>query len=242
MITSHFLFSSFRPSSLITPPAPLVSVVQQQRPPEVSTADGRSSASGVKRFQSCTKKIQRKGFNFCLNGFSFVTVGHSHIFRPHIVKPVARPSSPSPFCADAPPPPAATALSKSHPSEPGNHRQSLPDRRCPPPLICSSLVLVCSSSGVQGKWPTPGGDLTSVPLLSSPDLDALCDPATPAPSASLPCSSPPPRSSSISSAALSSMPSPPSHPPHPPLTSTGLRGRAASSESPPIHFQQMSSR
>lgn len=102
----------------------------------------------------------------------------------------------------------------------------------PAPVISSSLFLL-SSSGVQGKWPTPGGDLTSVPLLSSPDLDALCDPATPSPTASLPRSSPP-RSSSIPSAALSSTPP---HPPHPQLnfppsvraqTSAGRPGRAAS--------------
>lgn len=105
----------------------------------------------------------------------------------------------------------------------------------PAPLISSSLFLLSSSSGVQGKWPTPGGDLTSVPLLSSPDLDALCDPATPSPTASLPRSSPP-RSSSIPSAALSSTPPHPPHPPHPQLnfppsvraqTSAGRPGRAA---------------
>lgn len=103
----------------------------------------------------------------------------------------------------------------------------------PAPLISSSLFLLSSSSGVQGKWPTPGGDLTSVPLLSSPDLDALCDPATPSPTASLPRSSPP-RSSSIPSAALSSTPPPPPHPQlnfHPSMraqTSAGRPGRAAS--------------
>lgn len=127
----------------------------------------------------------------------------------------------------------------SHPSDSGNNSQSLPGHRHPLPLISSFLLLFSSySTGIQGKWPTPGGDLTSVPLLSSPDLDALCDPARPSPTASLLRSSPP-RTSSISTAALSSFPSSPNQPLHPPhsqltfppsvcaQTSTGRPGRAA---------------
>ncbi|XP_074468071.1 uncharacterized protein LOC141753380 isoform X3 [Sebastes fasciatus] len=41
--------------------------------------------------------------------------GRVHIFRPHVVKSVDRPSSPSPFSADVPPP-ESTPLPKSHPS------------------------------------------------------------------------------------------------------------------------------
>ncbi|XP_040006419.1 EH domain-binding protein 1-like protein 1 isoform X2 [Xiphias gladius] len=52
-----------------------------------------------------------------------------------------------------------------------------------------------------------GGDITPVPLLSSPDLDALCDPAAPTLPASLPRSSPP-RSSSRSTSILFSSPHP----------------------------------
>uniref|UniRef100_A0A668VI94 C2 NT-type domain-containing protein n=1 Tax=Oreochromis aureus TaxID=47969 RepID=A0A668VI94_OREAU len=48
-------------------------VSYQRRPPEIQTADDSASASG-----------------------------HSHIFRPQIVKSVARPTSPSPFSSDAP--------------------------------------------------------------------------------------------------------------------------------------------
>lgn len=204
--------------------------MQQQRPQEVLAADVHSSASGVKTFECCTKT--RYDISASVESLFFRHLGHSHIFRPHIVKPVARPSSPSPFCTDAAPP-AAPALPLPQPS--GNNSQSLLGCRHPLPLILSFLFLLSSSSsvGVQGKWPTPGGDLTSVPLLSSPDLDALCDPASPAPTASLHRSSPP-RSSSISSAALSSSP-PPSHPPpHTQLTfplsvcaqtSTGWPGR-----------------
>ncbi|XP_055370561.1 cytospin-A isoform X13 [Betta splendens] len=89
----------------------------------------------------------------------------SHIFRPQIVKSIARPSSPSPFSADVPPPASALSSPTSHPM---------------------------SESGAQGAWSI--SDVAPVPLLSSPDLDALCDPVAPALSASLSrssCSSPP---------------------------------------------------
>ncbi|KAL6098829.1 ehbp1l1 [Pungitius sinensis] len=108
--------------------------------------------------------------------------GHPHIFRPQVVKSIARPSSPSPFYTVAPP----LALPKTHPST--------------------------LESGAQGTWLTSGSDITPVPLLSSPDLDALCDPAAPALTASLPFSSPP-RSSSLSTSVLFSSPQPPLSPP-----------------------------
>nr|XP_019966379.1 PREDICTED: EH domain-binding protein 1-like protein 1 isoform X2 [Paralichthys olivaceus] len=69
-----------------------------------------------------------------------------------------------------------------------------------------------SVTGVQGTWLTSDsapikGDIAPVPLLSSPDLDALCDPVAPALPAPLPRSSPP-RSSSLSTSVLLSSPPP----------------------------------
>ncbi|XP_070700078.1 EH domain-binding protein 1-like protein 1 isoform X3 [Pempheris klunzingeri] len=134
-----------------------VPVSHQRRPPEVQTADDLTSVSG-----------------------------RSHIFRPQIVKSIARPSSPSPFSADALPLASTPPLPKSLPS--------------------------VSESGTQGAWlksesaPT-GSVITPVPLLSSPDLDALCDPEAPALNASLPRSSAP-RSSSLSTSVLFSSPHP----------------------------------
>ncbi|XP_054907472.1 EH domain-binding protein 1-like isoform X18 [Poeciliopsis prolifica] len=87
--------------------------------------------------------------------------GRSHVFRPQIVKSFARPTSPSPLSTDSSP------LSSS----------SLP--KCPPSG---------SESVTQGLWPTSApaiGNISPVPLLTSPDLDALCDPETPALSAAL---------------------------------------------------------
>ncbi|CAG11742.1 unnamed protein product, partial [Tetraodon nigroviridis] len=105
-----------------------VSALQQRRPPAVASAGACASTSG-----------------------------HAHTFRPQVVKPILRPSSPSPLSADAPP------LPTPHPH--------------------------VSESGVQGAW--PDADIAPVPLLSSPDLDSLCDPATPVLSNSFPRSSPP---------------------------------------------------
>nr|XP_043897284.1 uncharacterized protein LOC122779208 isoform X1 [Solea senegalensis] len=118
----------------------------QRRPPEVQSVDDAASASV-----------------------------RSHIFKPQIVKSVARPSSPSPFSADAPSLALKHSAAKSPPSG--------------------------SESGAKGAWlssdsSTVGGDITPVPLLSSPDLDALCDPVVPSLPVSLPHSSPP-RSSSV---------------------------------------------
>ncbi|XP_034062332.1 EH domain-binding protein 1-like protein 1 isoform X22 [Gymnodraco acuticeps] len=107
--------------------------------------------------------------------------GHAHIFRPQLVKSIDRPSSPSPFSADAPPPESTPHLPKSHPS------------------------ISESPRGAQGSWLTSGSDISTVPLLCSPDLDALCDPEAPALTASLPRSSPS-RSSSLSTSVLFSSP------------------------------------
>ena len=82
------------------------------------------------------------------------------------------------------------------------------------------LLLLSSSSGVQGMWLKSGVDIKPIPLLTSPDLDSLCDPATPARhSASLPRSSPP-SASSLSTFVFFSCPQPlsavsPSAPPAP---------------------------
>ncbi|KAM7374562.1 hypothetical protein PAMP_007210 [Pampus punctatissimus] len=115
--------------------------------------------------------------------------GRSHIFRPQIVKSIGRPSSPSPFSTDAPPLASAPPLPKSHLSSSESD---------------SALI---------------GGDTTPVPLLSSPDLDALCDPETPTLPASLPRSLPP-RLSSLSTStffssplAVTQLPTSPSAPP-----------------------------
>ncbi|XP_026226484.1 EH domain-binding protein 1-like protein 1 isoform X2 [Anabas testudineus] len=64
-----------------------VPVSHQRRPQEVQIADDPTSAAV-----------------------------RSHIFRPQIVKSIARPSSPSPFSADAPPLPSTLPAPKSHPT------------------------------------------------------------------------------------------------------------------------------
>ncbi|KAF3841048.1 hypothetical protein F7725_006910 [Dissostichus mawsoni] len=107
--------------------------------------------------------------------------GHAHIFRPQLVKSIDRPSSPSPFSADAPPHESTPHLPKSHPS------------------------MSESPRGAQGSWLASGSDISTVPLLCSPDLDALCDPEAPALTASLPRSSSS-RSSSLSTSVLFSSP------------------------------------
>uniref|UniRef100_A0A3B5AH60 EH domain-binding protein 1-like n=1 Tax=Stegastes partitus TaxID=144197 RepID=A0A3B5AH60_9TELE len=137
----------------------------QQRPPEVQTGDDSASASG-----------------------------RSHVFRPQIVKPIARPTSPSPFSADAPSLEPTPPLSKSHPSS--------------------------SESGVQGSWlksdsAPGGGGIAPVPLLTSPDLDALCDPVVTTRPPSLPHSSPP-HPSSLSTSTFFSPPLTVAHPSAPP--------------------------
>ncbi|KAK0145410.1 EH domain-binding protein 1-like protein 1 [Merluccius polli] len=99
---------------------------------------------------------------------------HAHIFRPHIVKTVARPSSPSPFAPDTPPfdktgTNKAAAIKKSPSSETGGQG------------VCPG-----SDTTVSAPHSLIGGDISPIPLLSSPDLDALCDPEAPPISASLP--------------------------------------------------------
>ncbi|XP_050934560.1 titin homolog isoform X47 [Lates calcarifer] len=132
-----------------------VPVSYQRRPPEVQTVDDPTSVSV-----------------------------RSHIFKPQIVKSIARPSSPSPFAADVSPLASTPPVPKSHPSS--------------------------SESGAPGAWPMSDsapivGDITPIPLLSSPDLDALCDPVAPTLPASLPRSSSP-RSSSLSTSVIFSSP------------------------------------
>uniref|UniRef100_UPI0037E95064 EH domain-binding protein 1-like protein 1 isoform X11 n=1 Tax=Semicossyphus pulcher TaxID=241346 RepID=UPI0037E95064 len=124
-----------------------VPVSLQRRPPEAQTADDLTSVSG-----------------------------RPHMFRPQVVKSIARPTSPSPFSADA------------------------------PPLASAPPLTSVSESGAQGAWLTPGCDITPIPLLSSPDLDALCDPVAPALTPSLPRSSAPGSSSSLSGSVLFSSP------------------------------------
>ncbi|XP_054873480.1 microtubule-associated protein futsch isoform X21 [Amphiprion ocellaris] len=151
----------------------------QQRPPEVQTGDDSASASG-----------------------------RSHVFRPQVVKSIARPTSPSPFSADAPSLVPTPPLSKSHPSS----SESAPHLPCP----SSSSP----SSGAQRSWLTcecapGGGDISPIPLLTSPDLDALCDPVVITRPASLPRSSPP-HPSSLSTSTFFSSPLTVTHPSAPP--------------------------
>ncbi|KAM4545233.1 uncharacterized protein PAE49_017889 isoform 15-T15 [Odontesthes bonariensis] len=115
-------------------------VSHQRRPPQVHSANDSASVSG-----------------------------HSHTFRPQVVKPVARPTSPSPFSADAPPLASTPSLPKSSSSS--------------------------SESGAPGAWlvsdsSSTGGDIPPVPLLTSPDLDALCEPEASARSPTLPLPAP----------------------------------------------------
>ncbi|XP_026226487.1 EH domain-binding protein 1-like protein 1 isoform X4 [Anabas testudineus] len=139
-----------------------VPVSHQRRPQEVQIADDPTSAAV-----------------------------RSHIFRPQIVKSIARPSSPSPFSADAPPLPSTLPAPKSHPTS--------------------------SESGAQGAWSISDSSLTGsgvapVPLLSSPDLDSLCDPVVPTLSSSLPRSLAP-HSSSLSTSIQPQLAVTPSAPP-----------------------------
>ncbi|XP_028323379.1 uncharacterized protein LOC114476220 isoform X3 [Gouania willdenowi] len=83
----------------------------------------------------------------------------SHVFKPQIVKAVARPTSPFTFSADAP------VVSLSLPkSESG-------------------------SVGLKPEVLGAARDVSPVPLFMSPDLDAFCDPEAPADPTALPSSS-----------------------------------------------------
>ncbi|XP_026037348.1 EH domain-binding protein 1-like protein 1 isoform X2 [Astatotilapia calliptera] len=147
-------------------------VSYQWRPPEVQTADDSASASG-----------------------------HSHIFRPQIVKSVARPTSPSPFSSDAPLLSSVPPLPKSptSSSESGAHGAKL------------------KSDSVRAD-----GDIAPVPLLTSPDLDALCDPVAPVCPASILCTSPT-QSSSLPKPAFFSSPLTVSRPSAPPAHTSSSR-------------------
>ncbi|XP_038159003.1 EH domain-binding protein 1 isoform X7 [Cyprinodon tularosa] len=91
--------------------------------------------------------------------------GQSHVFRPQVVKSITRPTSPTPI---------SSPLSSSSSS-----LSSLP--KCPPSG---------SESVTKDIWPLSGPPATTenispVPLLTSPDLDSLCDPEIPARSSTL---------------------------------------------------------
>ncbi|XP_062341980.1 mucin-2 isoform X6 [Osmerus eperlanus] len=136
-----------------------------------------------------------------------VSAVRSHVFKPKLF-PTMRPSSPSPFTSDSPPNDDTVVTGSSPPS------LALPPSplSCPEPEPC-----------VQGKWSKPRGPasgsspsnpshpcdiVSSVPLLTSPDLDSLCDPVVPPPSRLLPRSSPPalPRSRPASLSAPAAAP------------------------------------
>ncbi|XP_062261557.1 EH domain-binding protein 1-like protein 1 isoform X9 [Platichthys flesus] len=160
------------------------------RPPLARTLSDPPSLPRI--FQSGSAKVpasyQRRPPEAQAVDDSTSAIVRSHIFKPQLVKSIARPSSPSPFSADAPPLASTPPVPKPHPSG--------------------------SASGAQGKWRASDsapiiGDIAPVPLQSSPDLDALCDPVAPALPASLSRSSPP-RSSSLSTSVLLSSPHPPS--------------------------------
>uniref|UniRef100_A0A3Q2D1T5 C2 NT-type domain-containing protein n=1 Tax=Cyprinodon variegatus TaxID=28743 RepID=A0A3Q2D1T5_CYPVA len=92
--------------------------------------------------------------------------GQSHVFRPQVVKSINRPTSPTPISS-----PLSSSSSSSS--------SSLP--KCPPSG---------SESVTKGIWPLSGPPATTenispVPLLTSPDLDSLCDPEIPARSSTL---------------------------------------------------------
>ncbi|XP_055799518.1 uncharacterized protein LOC129869066 isoform X3 [Salvelinus fontinalis] len=123
----------------------------------------------------------------------------SNVFSPQIVSTHQRPSSPSIFSSAASPQDknTVTALSQAEPSLP---RPQLPNT--PPTSIRQrewgrprpvSGPSGPSVSGLSPSYscPSPRDSMAPVPLLTSPDLDALCDPHCPPPSIPFPKSSPP---------------------------------------------------
>ncbi|XP_069395682.1 EH domain-binding protein 1-like protein 1 isoform X17 [Paralichthys olivaceus] len=181
-VSQPLLFKSTSPSN-----STLSSESTSTHPPLARTLSQPPSLPRI--FQSGSAKVpasyQRRPPEAQTDDPTSVTV-RSHIFKPQLVKSITRPTSPSPFSADAPPLASTPPVPKPHPSG--------------------------SASGVQGTWLTSDsapikGDIAPVPLLSSPDLDALCDPVAPALPAPLPRSSPP-RSSSLSTSVLLSSPPP----------------------------------
>ncbi|XP_071024393.1 uncharacterized protein [Oncorhynchus clarkii lewisi] len=123
----------------------------------------------------------------------------SNVFRPQIVSTQQRPSSPSIFSSAASlqdKNTATTALSQAEPSLPEPQLPNTPPTSIrqrewgrPRPV---SVPSVPSVSGLSPSYscPSPRDSMAPVPLLTSPDLDALCDPHCP-PSIPFPKSSPP---------------------------------------------------
>nr|XP_029526099.1 microtubule-associated protein futsch-like isoform X8 [Oncorhynchus nerka] len=123
----------------------------------------------------------------------------SNVFRPQIVSTQQRPSSPSIFSSAASlqdKNTATTALSQAEPSLPEPQPPNTPPTSIrqrewvrPRPVSVPSGPSV---SGLSPSYscPSPRDSMAPVPLLTSPDLDALCDPHCP-PSIPFPKSSPP---------------------------------------------------
>ncbi|XP_029557354.1 microtubule-associated protein futsch isoform X4 [Salmo trutta] len=123
----------------------------------------------------------------------------SNVFRPQIVSTHQRPSSPSIFSSAASPQDknTVTALSQAEPSLPKPQLANTPPTSIrqrewgrPRPVSGPSGPSV---SGLSPSYscPSPRDSMAPVPLLTSPDLDALCDPHCPPPSIPFPKSSPP---------------------------------------------------
>ncbi|XP_044077809.1 mucin-17 isoform X4 [Siniperca chuatsi] len=134
------------------------------------------------------------------------TLTHKTISTASQPLPLKSSSPPKPTMPSKPPsahPPLTRTLSQP-PSLPrifqsGSGKVPVSHQRRPPEVQTADDLT--SASGAQEVWLTSdsapiGGDITPVPLLSSPDLDALCDPVAPALTASLP------RSSSLSTSVL----------------------------------------
>ncbi|XP_014051534.2 EH domain-binding protein 1-like protein 1 isoform X12 [Salmo salar] len=122
----------------------------------------------------------------------------SNVFRPQIVSTHQRPSSPSIFSSAASPQDknTVTALSQAEPSLPKPQLANTPPTSIrqrewgrPRPVSGPSGPSV---SGLSPSYscPSPRDSMAPVPLLTSPDLDALCDPHCPPP-IPFPKSSPP---------------------------------------------------
>lgn len=230
----RFLFFLF---SFITPPLlASVPVSQQRRPLEAQTSDDVDSVSGSSLLQLSD---EMPVFFFFFFSCLISLVVFSPLWQAALTLSDLRSLSPSPV----PPPPLLSPsmllflLCRRLPSP---NLTPLPQSQVTFPFFCASFFILLHiishfsrlpcpssllSSGAQGAWLTSGADITPVPLLSSPDLDALCDPVAPALAASLPRSSPP-HSSSYSTSVLFSSPRPqlvvsPSAPPAPPGTSAG---------------------
>ncbi|XP_056911385.1 daf-12-interacting protein 1-like isoform X13 [Takifugu flavidus] len=157
-------------STSLTPETPSVLPLKSSSPPKPIPSSQPSSAHTPvtwtlsqppplpRIFQSASGKVsvlQQRRPPEAAAGLASIS-GHSHMFRPQIVKSAGHPCSPSPPASGPP---------------------------LPKPQPC------VSESGVLRPW--PDSDVPPVPLLSSPDLDSLCDPVTPILSKSFNRSSPP---------------------------------------------------